>query len=216
MPTSPKVSAVLLAAGRAERFGGGKLGVELAPGLSVLGRSLLGLLDPASGLDGDVWLVGHREEIAPWLGALIDAPRVHVVEVGSGGGQGDSLAAAASAVPAGQAVLVALGDQPFAAPFATAAVLERHRGAPGEAAVAAALGGRRMPPALFAPSVRPALERLSGDQGGRVLLESVGAAAVELGEGDWAVDLDRPEELARLRAAAARDAIVAAHEAAPA
>lgn len=216
MPARPRVSAVLLAAGRAERFGGGKLGAELLPGLTILARSLLGLLDEEAGLDGDVWLVGQAAVVGPWLGHLAGHPRLTLVESSPDGGQGDSLAAGVRALPAGDAVLVALGDQPFAAPTAVRAVLARHRRAPAQAAVAAGQDGRRMPPVLFAPHLRGELEGLRGDRGARDVLSSVGAATVEMGAGAWALDVDRREDLAALRTAAARDPIACGHAGMPA
>lgn len=207
MRDSPTVSAVLLAAGRAERFGGAKLGASLGASLTVLARSVLGLLAPEAGLTGDVWLVGRRAEAEPWLAGLFGHPRVHLVEVHAGGGQGDSVAAGARAVPEGEAVLVALGDQPLAAPRAVAAVLARYRQG-AATAVAAACDGHRMPPVVFGPKWRARLSALTGDEGARAVLADARPALVELGQGAWALDLDRPQELARLREAAARDPIV--------
>ena len=209
MPGSPSFAAVLLAAGHAERFGGGKLGALLAPGMTVLRRGVLGLLCAEGGLGGDVWLVGRPGEVGPWLGDLADEPRVHLVEAPNGGGQGDSLAAGARALPEKSALLVVLGDQPLAAPGAVAAVLGRMRGTPGVTAATAASGGRRMPPVAFGAGHRPALERLTGDEGARSVLSAASPAVVELGAGAWALDLDRPEDLPQLRAAARLDPIVA-------
>lgn len=209
MPGRPPLAAVLLAAGRAERYGGGKLGESLGAGVTVVARTLLGLLAlDAATLDG-VWLTGREPELRRWLGPLGDDPRVHFVSVPAGLGQGDSLAAAARALPPGMDVVVVLGDQPFAAPAAVSAVLARRDEA---AAVAAMADGRRLPPAFFAAALRGALEGLGGDRGARDLLARLDAPAVTLDDGDWSLDLDRREDLTALRLAAARDPILASVE----
>jgi len=200
MPDSPPVCAVVLAAGRAERFGGGKLGVALAGAETVLARTVRGALDPSVGAAG-VWLAARRAEAAPWLGPL--AQRVHWVEVEAGGGQGDSLAAAARALPPGARILVVLGDMPLSVPGAAARTVAALAHAPaGTRAAACVRDGVRMPPAVFAAPMRPGIEALGGDRGARALLGGAGVAEVDPGGGPWHLDLDRPGDLGALRQAA--------------
>jgi molybdenum cofactor cytidylyltransferase len=203
MAASWPVCAIVLAAGRSERFGADKLGQRLASGESVLGRCVRGLVAPAAGVDGGVWIVGRSAEAAAWLGPLCDDLRVHWVERGRDGGQGDSLAAGVRALPAGAAVVVALGDQPFAAPAAVRAVVDRLRAlARDDAAAIAAAGDVSLPPAAFGPAWRTALANLAGDVGARSLVAGNDRVArVDLGWGAWALDLDRPRDLDALRAA---------------
>lgn len=208
MPASGRapVAALVLAAGRAERYGGEKLGEALTGGESVLAHTVRGLLAPKAGVDG-VWVVtADRARAEGWLGGRGGlADRVGWVEVSDKGGMGDSLAAGARAVPAGWALAVVLGDQPFAAPAAVGAVVEALGRSGRPDAVAVALRhGLAMPPAAFGPAWREELGRLTGDVGARALVGRGGTAVqgVELGEGAWALDLDRPEDLPALRAAA--------------
>jgi molybdenum cofactor cytidylyltransferase len=208
MPASGRapVAALVLAAGRAERYGGEKLGEALPGGESVLAHTVRGLLAPEAGVDR-VWVVtADRHRADAWLGGEDGlGSRVRWVEVSGAGGMGDSLAAGARAAPAGWALAVVLGDQPFAAPAAVGAVVEALGRSGRPDAVAVALRrGLAMPPAAFGPAWREELGRLTGDVGARALVGRAGATAqgVELGEGAWALDLDRPEDLAALWAAA--------------
>jgi CTP:molybdopterin cytidylyltransferase MocA len=184
MPDSTvRVCAVLLAAGR-------------------------GLLAPGAGVDGGVWVVGRRAQAAPWLGALIGEAAVHWVEMPWGYGQGDSVAAGVRALPAGVGIVVALGDQPFAAPAVVGAVVGALKAAasPAGAAVATA-GGVRTPPVAFGPTWRARLEGLEGEIGARALLaRSDDVMEVALGGGAWQFDLDTQDDRRTLSAIASEDA----------
>jgi molybdenum cofactor cytidylyltransferase len=63
--------------------------------------------------------------------------------------------------------------------------------------VAPVAGGRRGNPVLFDRRVFPALRALSGDEGGRSLLERWPWQAVEADAGEFA-EVDRPDDMARL------------------
>ncbi len=154
----------ILAAGRGERFGGGKLMADLGgrPLLTWAVEAALG-----SGL-GRVLVVLGQEAKA--LAALLPAdPRLEVLlNPRHQEGMGTSLAlAAARASEAGAAALaVLLGDMPLASPFVLAAVALAAVESPAGLAAASA-EGRRGHPVAFGVRHFPALVRLSGDQGGR-------------------------------------------------
>jgi probable selenium-dependent hydroxylase accessory protein YqeC len=189
---------VVLAAGRGERFGGGKLKAELAgrPLITwAVGTALL------SGLDRVLVVLGDGAEN---LAALLpDDPRLEIlVNPRHQEGMGTSLAcAAARASQAGAAVLaVLLGDMPLVGAPVLAAVAQAARTAPGGAAAARA-AGQRGHPVAFAQRHFSELARLSGDQGGRALLERLGhgLALVEVPPQSL-LDVDRPLDLAQAAA----------------
>jgi molybdenum cofactor cytidylyltransferase len=200
-----RVAAVLLAAGRSERYGAPKLALPFG-GETVGARALRGLLDPASGVNAGVWLVvSHltREAFPDPLPA-----GVQEVLTPAHGGQGDSLARGIGALPRDVDVaVVALADQPLAAPEAVAAVVAALAADPSVEAVRASCGGVPMPPAAVRHSIFPLFQGLSGDEGGGLVLGALGRAArtVELGEGPWRLDVDTPVAYAALLRAAAAD-----------
>ena len=102
-----------------------------------------------------------------------------------------SYAAAAASTPRG--VLVALADMPLVPTehiHALASTFDGDR-------IATSAGGITMPPALFGARHFPSLTALGGDRGGSALLK--GAPTVAL-DPALALDVDRPEDLARAEA----------------
>lgn len=194
MTHSPRPWCAILAAGRGERFGGGKLAVPLG------GRPLLlWALEAAlwSGLERVLLVLGQSAEA---LRPLLPAdPRLEVlVNPRHQEGIGTSLAlAAARAQAAGVSGLaVLLGDMPLVSPCLLAAVATAALSAPAGLA-AASLPGRRGHPVAFAARHLPDLMLLVGDEGGRKLLErqTQGLALVPAPPASQR-DVDRPEDLA--------------------
>lgn len=179
------VAAIFLAAGRSSRFAGGdKLLVRLGdmPLALHAARTLVDLA-PARLVaicpdrDGPLAeaLAEHRFEI--W-------PNPHPDR-----GLSESLRIGVRAVRAGTeaAVLLCLADMPFVRLPHLRALLAAFD---PEAApvVASSRDGVPMPPALFARPMFPALEKASGDQGGRTLLA---AAKLVPAPSDELADIDR-------------------------
>ena len=116
-PAAPgRITGVLLAAGRAERFGADKLLAWLPDGKSVLAASAAALR-PA--VDRLVAVVAPDQ---PQRHLLLQRLGAELAETAPGGGLGDSLATgiAASADSAGW--VVALGDMPFLSPGTTGSI----------------------------------------------------------------------------------------------
>ena len=107
-------------------------------------------------------------------------------------GQSASLRAGIAAVPDDvDAVVIALGDQPFLSPEAVEVVL----GARGDGAnaVRATYGDKPGHPIVLERSLFGRIERLDGDEGARSLLADARMVACDgLGRAD---DIDTPEEL---------------------
>lgn len=194
-----RLDAIVLAAGRGVRFGGGKLlagldGAPLIAGalrtafLSPVRRVFVALADPA--VRAAVETTAERLKAAD---RLVAVPVENADE-----GMGASLRAAASALPNDTAgVFVFLGDMPAIDP-ATPALLARALESPHDIVAPLHLG-RRGHPVLFGATWLPALKALTGDEGARALLENAGARLARLPVQDPGIhlDVDRPEDLAR-------------------
>ena len=183
------VAAILLAAGRSNRFGAEDKLLARMGGMSVALHAARTVteLAPARQIaicpdsDGALahMLAGEGFDII----ANPDAER----------GLSESLRLGIAAAQAGpeQAALLCLADMPFVRAEHLAALLARFD--PHDApVVASGRDGVPMPPALFARSLFAELADARGDQGGRSLLASavlVPAPAAQLGE------IDRPGDL---------------------
>lgn len=187
--------AVVLAAGRGERFGGGKL---LAPlrGLPLVCHAVAAAC--AAPVETVTVVVGwDAGRVAQAVGE--NAPRAVriVVAEDHAEGMGASLRAGVRALPPdAQAVLVFLGDMPDA-PHDVAARLLAEIGA-GAVVAAPSHLGRRGHPVAFGVLALAFLARLSGDLGARELMGELPGRKAQLACDDPGVlfDIDRPEDLA--------------------
>jgi molybdenum cofactor cytidylyltransferase len=120
-------------------------------------------------------------------------------------GLASSLRLGVSALPAGTpAALVLLGDMLWVLPGTLRALVKAFRGpgaGPPEAACIPVHGGRRGNPVLWPAPFFPALGRLEGDQGARVLLRDTGTPVREVAVEDPGIhrDVDTEDDLAALR-----------------
>jgi probable selenium-dependent hydroxylase accessory protein YqeC len=203
-----RVAGVILAAGRGERMGAG----PPKPLRPLLGRPLLAhVLDAAvvSGLAEVVVVLGHG---ADEVGALVEtvarrqpgaAGRLRaVVNARHAEGQGTSVAAGAAAAPAGATgALFLLADQPLVRAPLLDRLLAEHRQYP-DRAIVPCCDGRQGNPVLFPSALLPALARLSGERGGRALLERAPERVARVETGDPAIltDLDTEADLRALEA----------------
>jgi CTP:molybdopterin cytidylyltransferase MocA len=198
------ISAILLAAGHARRFGAPKL-LEDLHGKPVV-RWSAELLRRAPIDEVIVVVAPDHEGIRE---ALRDVDVKFVVNPDAHLGVGTSIASGASAVhPLSDAVLVALGDEPMLSAESLRRVVERFQ-AGGVSIVVPTYRGTRGHPVLFARSVLPELCELTGDQGGREVTdrEPSRVAFCELGKAA-PIDLDTPGDLEQLRAAPPRTSLL--------
>ena len=194
------LEAVVLAAGRGARFGGGKLTAPLNGAPLVAGALLTAFLAPvrrvfvAIGPDPDV-----RRAVESTAARLVAAERLVLVPVDDPAeGMGASLRASVQALPDDAAgAFVFLGDMPAIDPATPARLARAFRGP--DDLVAPTWLGRRGHPVLFGATWFPDLRVLSGDEGARALLESAGARLARIPVEDPGIhlDVDRPEDLAR-------------------
>jgi molybdenum cofactor cytidylyltransferase len=192
------IAAVILAAGRSTRMGTPKLLLPLR------GRSVLRhVIDHVRGsrCEGIVVVVG---EAGDGVAAEARGPGVRVVVNDRyREGMGTSLAVGISAlVPECEAAVVLLGDQPCVTAGVIDVLIDAYRKT-GKPIVASRYGEVAGAPTLIAGTLFAEARRLGGDVGGRSLIQRHPDLVAEvLVPPSTAVDVDTPEEFARLRATA--------------
>lgn len=194
--------AIVLAAGRGQRFGGGKLTALLQDEPLVTGALTTAFRAPvrrvfvAVGPDPALC-----EVVRTVVARLGETERLVLVSVeDAAAGMGVSLAQAARATPNDtRGVFVFLGDMPRidpGTPRRLAAALRR-----SDDIVVPIHLGRRGHPVLFGVEWLPALCALSGDEGAKCLVAQAGARLIQVAVDDPGVclDVDRPEDLSALQ-----------------
>jgi CTP:molybdopterin cytidylyltransferase MocA len=187
------ISAVVLAAGEATRFGRTKQLVALR------GKPLVQhAVDAAAeaGVDEIVVVLGHDAERVRAALELPPAARP-VVNPGFAQGQSTSLAAGLAACdPSSEAAVVLLADQPGIRGDHVRALVAGFRDTGGPVV---RLRFRQGPgPALLARTVWPQASELTGDTGARALFEArPGLVRWVAVDQDAPVDVDLPEDLGR-------------------
>jgi molybdenum cofactor cytidylyltransferase len=193
------LEAVVLAAGSARRFGGGKLvapwrgGVLLDGALGAAFAAPVRTVTVVTGADAAAVEAAARA-FAARIGAEARLRLVHVP--GHHEGMAASLRAGIASLPLdADGAFVFLGDMPRIPEV----VLEPLAAliAEGHAAAAPAFDGKRGHPAAFARALFPDLVALTGDEGARFVLERVGPALVEAPDDGVLFDVDSPEDLRR-------------------
>jgi molybdenum cofactor cytidylyltransferase len=195
------IAAVVLAAGRSSRMGTPKLLLTLS------GRSIVQhVLDNVRGSRcGEIVVV--LGEAADRVGAEAAGDRVRlVVNERYPEGMGTSLAAGISALgPECEAAVILLGDQPRVTAGMINALIDAHERT-GVPIVASRYGPVTGAPTLIGRALFPEARRLAGDGGGRLLIQQHPDLVAEvLLPPSAAVDVDTPEEFARLKAAIEED-----------
>jgi len=201
------IVGILLAAGRGERFGGGvgnsKLLATLSGGLPIA-LSAARNLQPTC----DRLIVAVRPGDTA-LADLFTAEGIAVVIChDADSGMGHSLAAGVRASTEAGAWIVALADMPYIQSFSHYAVAARLRA--GDSLVATTFRDRRGHPVGFSGRWLDQLSVLTGDQGGKAILErhpgELNLVAVDdpgvVRDIDWPEDLEpRPRAIPKLGAA---------------
>lgn len=195
MAAGPTV--VVVAAGRGSRFGGAvhKLAQPLGAS-TVLGHTLRQVLASRLALIvvSTPWLADLARQSVASRDVLVlpqdqNAPQAI--------GMGLSIAAGVSARPQAGSWLVLPADMPLVAPTtirAVAAALAQH------ALVYPQFQGRRGHPVGFGGELYSELIALTGDEGAKRLLARYPAFALPVDDAGVLVDVDTPEDLAKVRA----------------
>lgn len=185
------IGAVVLAAGRGERFGGDKV---LAPlrGIPLVRHAVDRLA--LAGVSPIVVVGGATGEGV--RAALAGTPAEVVVNPNPALGLSASLRTGVEALPAAcDAFFVALGDQPLLDVEVLRRLVETWRGSNAAAVVPVYRDGRGNP-VLFDGTMRRQLRGLAGDAGARELLEAMGDRVVRVDvDVDAPRDVDSPDDL---------------------
>ena len=187
------VSAVLLAAGASNRFGGGKQLASLDDHTTLAGRALETLRH--STVDSIFLVLGHRShDVLKSLGPL---ERRIVVVTNSRFSEGLSSSlkvGVRAAAPRSDAVVVALADQPFVTPELIDDIIDRHRKT-GRAVASVTPDGLITPPMLLDKALFGEVMELQGDLGAKsVVLRHEPFERVDV-EPDALMDVDTPTDL---------------------
>ncbi len=185
------ISAIVLAAGLARRFGSAK------PLALYAGQALVRhVVERFTGFDVIVVLPAPA---ADYHAALAGTRTRQVINERPSDGLSSSLQVGLAALdPRTQAVLIALADQPTITSDVVAAIVREWRET-GAQIVAPVYRGERGHPVLFDAAVFPELRALTGDRGAREVIER-DPSRVRLVpvDRDMPRDVDTPEDLAAL------------------
>ena len=184
-----RIAGILLAAGAATRFGGGKLLAKVADGTTV-GRGACANL---VAVVPDVIAVVRPgdDELA---GELAAAGATVTVCPGAQAGMGASLAHGVRAAGDVDAVLIALADMPWIRPETLAAVAAELR--QGEQLVVPRFRDRRGHPVGFGRVHFAALTALGNDEGAReVIAKATGIRWIDVDDPGVLRDVDVPGDL---------------------
>jgi len=194
MIAADNVAAVLLAAGSAARFGGGKLDA-LLHGVPVG----LGAFAALAGQDWRSVAIVVPPEPPDFVALAGPPPPLLLINRAAADGMASSvrLAAAHAAQCGAAGLLLLLADMPLVSPDTVAALLAAQDGAsPRAASAMRQADGGPGPPALFGAGWFAPLQQLEGDSGARRLLRAAAqdVAIVDRPAAEW-IDIDRIADL---------------------
>ena len=180
------ITGILLAAGAAKRFGGGKLKQVLPNGLAICVASARNL---AAAVDQVIAVVRPGDEATRTL--LAAEPNIQIVVCERAEeGMGHSLAAAVAASPNDSHWIVALGDMPLINPNTIRRVAEAIE--QGAAFAMPVYQSQRGHPVGIHSRFRADLHALEGDAGARAIIadHKSGVQLVETDDSGVLVDVD--------------------------
>jgi molybdenum cofactor cytidylyltransferase len=192
-----RVAGVVLAAGSSSRLGSNKLLIDFG-GETIVRRAARRALE--AGLAPVIVVLGFEaDRVAEALQGLDVIP---VVNPDHAGGMHGSLQAGIGRVPADcEGAVVILADMPLVTSAMSAGLVARFRSGL-ESLVISLYGDVQAPPTLYARALFPALGA-AGEGGGRqVIREHLDGAAALQWPPALLSDLDRPEDIERLRSLA--------------
>ena len=196
MSGAPRITGIVLAAGRGSRMGRTK---QLLP---FCGRTMLECVVDnacASRLERIIVVLGFQAEALVHLISGRDITLV--VNPSYESGQSSSLKAGLQAVTdEADAVLFLLGDQPLVSTETINRILLEYERSPHSPVVLPLFEGRRGNPALFSRETFARIETLSGDCGARSLFAEYAGRIVEVTVSDRSIhtDIDTEEDYQRL------------------
>lgn len=204
-PRRPRVTAVVLAAGRSARMGARNKLVVDVHGAPMIARVVDALL--AAPVERVLVITGHEPDRVEAALAGRAVSFVHNPDYDAG--MSTSLRAGIRAVaPGADAALVCLGDMPWLAPAHVEALVDAFQPVEGREICVPTCAGKRGNPVLFAARFFDEIAQLGGDVGARALLDAHADVVhpVAVDHSGVLVDVDTVAALDRLRAAGPPDA----------
>lgn len=188
-----RVGAVLLAAGRSSRFDAGNKLVAEIDGTPVVRHAAETLRDAV--VADVVVVVGHESDAVREALAGLGLSIRENPDYTSGKSSSVRAGVVAARDRGWEATVFALGDMPFLDPGSVDALVKQY-GTGTESVVAAAHNGQRGNPVLFDAQHYDALAAVTGDSGGRRLLQERGdVALVDTGDPGVIRDIDALADL---------------------
>jgi molybdenum cofactor cytidylyltransferase len=191
--SSPRIVALVLAAGTSTRFGDTKM---IAPlhGKPLIQHALEAVQEACSGSVNLV--VGHDKEAV--VNAAAELANQIIVNINFAEGLGTSIAAGVQACrERADAILVLLGDQPLITNDHLTRLVEVWSGAPDEI-VASSFDEVQGPPILFPGDCFDELVKLTGDMGARFVMTNKRFVVKSIPCPAARFDVDGPVDLQRL------------------
>ena len=187
------VFALILAAGESTRFGSTKQLAEFA-GETLVGRAV----HLAEELCGERTVLVVGSDWKRVLAACDPLRGFFVHNDNYKSGMASSIACGVNSVAHGaDAVLLLMADQPLVTAEHLSSLISEWRGAPNEIVISE-YSGVKGPPVVFPAHCFDGLMKLEGDQGARSVLSDTKVSVRGLAFEAAAVDIDTPEDLAKL------------------
>ncbi len=185
------VGGILLAAGQSTRYEeGNKLLADLG-GKPLVRHAAETLI--AAEVAGPIVVLGHQAEAVREALDSLDVDFRHNPEYRQGQSTSVAVGVAAARDRAWTAALFALGDMPRVSPASVRALVDAYREGDGTV-IAPEFGGHRGNPVLFDSQHFDALADVSGDRGGRELVEEQGTL-ISVDDPGVRRDVDRVDDL---------------------
>lgn len=195
---APRVTAIVLAAGKSSRMGSNKLLADVN-GEPMIRRTVTAIMQAA---DRTIMVTGRDSELIEAAVGGMGVSFVHNPDFAEG--LSTSLkCGVASLTPDTDAALIALGDMPLVTPDTVRRLIAAYNPAEHRSICVPVHKGERGNPVLWGRQHFEALAGLEGDKGARVLFRTHSDDIVEVEMLDEAVlmDADTPEALERIRSA---------------
>jgi len=182
------IAGLILASGMSRRFGSENKLLAKLRGESVIARTVRAYIE--ADLEPVIVVVGYQSDAV--MAELSGLPVETVLNPRYEEGQSRALVAGVSAFsPTTEAAIIGVGDQPLLNGVAVRRMADTYRST-GARLVVARYAGRRGNPVLFDRSLFDELVQVTGDSGGRQVLERHHAEIswVDFADANWALDVD--------------------------
>ncbi|WP_227377703.1 nucleotidyltransferase family protein [Haladaptatus halobius] len=194
--TNSTVVGVLLAAGTSSRFGSPNKLLRKLDGVPVVRRAAWTLT--ASSVNKVIVVLGYNDALVADILATVEKSVVHNPHYEEGQGTSVAQGALAAEDVGADAAVFHLGDMPCVDSQTVDALVDAYEKTDATIVVPT-YDGERGNPVLFDASHFETLQRLKGDDGGRLLFKANPIERVPVNDPGIHLDVDTPEDLEELR-----------------